>query len=166
MRVRLAFLRLVRPLPFQERVDLPGIHGLLVQARHALRPRRNLHNLALGTVLLSLVQAAHTVVSCCLLLNEEHRLPHDGITRLNHFTHPPKMRAALRLSCSRHACFKYRIEHLRSVPCGWYPTCRYWLLARLCQAGHFSRCLPQTELAHSFANFHPLRDLAKISLHW
>ena len=124
-----------------ERVDLPGIHDHLVQARHALRPRRNLHSLAFGAVPPSLVRAAHTAASCCLLSHEEHRLPLDGITRLNHFTHPPKMRAALRLACSRYVCFKSQIKLLRLVPCGWAPTYRYWLLARLYQTGHVSRCL-------------------------
>ena len=68
MRARLAFLRLVRAFPFEgERMDLPGIHDLLVQARHALRPRRNPHDLAIGAVCPSLVwlPIRSILAACC-----------------------------------------------------------------------------------------------------
>ena len=117
---------------------------VLCQARHALRPRRNLHSLAVQDSALHLMYGLPclSTVSCCLLSNEEHRLPLVGLTRLNHFT---LVRSVLRIAAllaPNSLCFKFTLTVYpeRAVPsAGWALT-----------GVSISRCSHCTELAHSF----------------
>jgi len=94
--------------------DLPGMRVLPLHARHALRPRRNLPNIAI------------TVGSCCLLWQETHRLPLFLITRLHRFT--------LSHCGSRTPC-----PTLKPNLAALAPRTRYRLLAKLYRAGSFTQ---------------------------
>jgi len=88
---------------------LPGTRNLLCKLATPLDPDRISTTLPLGTQCSSLLSTLlSSVVSCCLLCNQTHRLLLSKLTRLNSFKHAchEDRRHALRLACSRRLCLK------------------------------------------------------------